>query len=513
LSVKPKTVMSSRTAWNAGGLLAVTIAILTLLRLLGAWRTPLGGDEAYYWEWSRHLAAGYTDHPPLVAYAIWLFSRLGTTPFAVRLPFIICGILTPLFAAAAAAYIAQDRRAAVPAGIAVALAPILSIAFATAVPDGPYLAAWTAALYFAARAFREGRTRWYLLLGVCVGLTLLSRLFGLALLIGVLLALRSARPVAPRRLWISAVVATLIIVPFLLWNASHSWITFAFSIFGRHAGHAMALRPLTLQLSALIAFSPGLYAAALLAAARIRQPLLLWTALPLGIGFTLLAFKEPVEIYWFDASYVTLAIAAGIAWPALSERSRRLWGTLAVVPAVLLLALVFGATIVPDRVYGLVQHLGVRLSDNGAFEIFTYDRLAHDVKRITQKQRAIAMTDGYGFSSALDFYAGVTPWVIGYDTQGQEAKRWLDDGNVQVRRALFIDKVPFESRPDFVIQLHRACGSVRAGPKLTYPYEGQTADIPPRTYYTTWCDDMKPNAIETLRWQTRPSRTSKEAGL
>ena len=27
---------------------------------------PISGDEAYHWEWSRHLDFGYYDHPPLV---------------------------------------------------------------------------------------------------------------------------------------------------------------------------------------------------------------------------------------------------------------------------------------------------------------------------------------------------------------------------------------------------------------------------------------------------------------
>ena len=503
MSVKPKTVMSTPSRGNPAALLLGTLAVLTALRCIGALRTPLGGDEAYYWEWSRHLAAGYTDHPPLVAYAIWLFSWLGTNSFAVRLPFIICGAIAPLFAAATAAYLTEDRRAGLAAGIAVSLAPILSIAFATAVPDGPYLGAWTAALYFGARAFREGRVRWYLLLGMCIGLTLLSRVFGIALAVGILLALRGERPVAAQRLWFSAVIAALIITPFMIWNATHGWSTFVFSILGRHAGHASALRPLTLQLAALIAFSPGLYAAAVLAPSRARVPLLLWTGLPIALAFALLAFKEPVEVYWFDASYLTLAIAAGIAWAKLDSKRRRLWNIAAIAPAALLLALVFGATIVPDYVYAVIQRFGVHLSDNGAFEIFTYDRLAHDVRQITQAQKAMAMTDGYGFSSALDFYADVTPVVIGYDTQGQEAKRWFSDDDLTKRRALFIDKVPFETRPDFVIQLHRACGSVRAGPKLTYSYEGQTAGIPPRTYYTTWCDEMRPNAIAILRWRAK----------
>ena len=31
--------------------------------------TPLTFDEAYYWTWSKHLAGGYYDHPPMVAVA------------------------------------------------------------------------------------------------------------------------------------------------------------------------------------------------------------------------------------------------------------------------------------------------------------------------------------------------------------------------------------------------------------------------------------------------------------
>ena len=33
---------------------------------------PLVADEMYYLEWSQHLDLGYFDHPPMVAYLIWL---------------------------------------------------------------------------------------------------------------------------------------------------------------------------------------------------------------------------------------------------------------------------------------------------------------------------------------------------------------------------------------------------------------------------------------------------------
>ena len=50
------------------------LAALTLVRLLVAAAAPLSPDEAYYWLWSRALAPGYLDHPPMVA--LWM--RLGT---------------------------------------------------------------------------------------------------------------------------------------------------------------------------------------------------------------------------------------------------------------------------------------------------------------------------------------------------------------------------------------------------------------------------------------------------
>ncbi len=47
---------------------------------------PLAPDEAYYWVWSRALAAGYLDHPPMVALWIRAGTALaGDTPLGIRL--------------------------------------------------------------------------------------------------------------------------------------------------------------------------------------------------------------------------------------------------------------------------------------------------------------------------------------------------------------------------------------------------------------------------------------------
>src|SRR5437762_6193721 len=65
-----------------------TLAVLALvaLRLVAAAWTPLTFDEAYYWMWSKHLAGGYYDHPPMVALVIRLGTMIsGDSEFGVRL--------------------------------------------------------------------------------------------------------------------------------------------------------------------------------------------------------------------------------------------------------------------------------------------------------------------------------------------------------------------------------------------------------------------------------------------
>ena len=46
------------------------VAGAAILRLVMAAFIPLIPDEVYYWEWSRHLAGGYFDHPPAIAWLV-----------------------------------------------------------------------------------------------------------------------------------------------------------------------------------------------------------------------------------------------------------------------------------------------------------------------------------------------------------------------------------------------------------------------------------------------------------
>src|SRR5262249_35192197 len=87
-AASPVVIGSSGPFWL--GLTAIrwaifALLILTLHRLWFATRIELVPDEAYYWLWSKHLAASYRDKGPAIAWVIalgtWLF---GDTVFGIR---------------------------------------------------------------------------------------------------------------------------------------------------------------------------------------------------------------------------------------------------------------------------------------------------------------------------------------------------------------------------------------------------------------------------------------------
>jgi 4-amino-4-deoxy-L-arabinose transferase-like glycosyltransferase len=473
------------------------VGLVFALRAIAALTLPLTGDEAYYWEWSRRLAFGYVDHPPAVAWTIAAFAPLGHSPGVVRLGFVLCGVVTSLALAACAIEISGDRRAGAVAALAMALTPLASLAFGIATPDGPYLMFWSLALWFGARAFARDELIFWLLLGLALAGVLLSRVLGLALIFGVV-----AYSLAPhqRAVWKRGMpcalgLCLLACLPWLMWNANHGWITWTFALLHRHEERRQFALPAVLAAQA-IAYTPGIWIAVLACVVRPRNAFLAWTALPQFGLVMFLSLFEAVETYWIFGFFASLCVMLGLAYVQLAPRAARIWTYVTVIPASILLALLFAATIAPVPLYGLAQRAGIHLRNSGPFEITTYALVADDAKQLAAGQHAILATDGYGFSSVIDFDADVTPAVIGYDWQGRESRAWYPD-SMHPARVLFVDKEPLSTRPDFQRHLARACTQVRDGGIHTYRY----VDAPPRSYYFTWCDSPLPEALAILRWE------------
>ncbi len=217
-----------------------TVAYLFLIKLLFVAYVNLIPEEAYYWNYARHLDMGYLDHPPMVAWLIWLSTfLLDKSEFSVRLPAILCWFVATAFMVRLTLNF-FDRSAAYRAALLLAVLPIYFGLGFFMTPDAPLFAAWTASLYFLERALiaQERRAWWWL--GVSLGLGMLSKypiaLLGGGVLIFCLIDRTSRGWLLRREPYIAAFIAVILFSPVLFWNMRNHWISFAFQGAGRWSG-------------------------------------------------------------------------------------------------------------------------------------------------------------------------------------------------------------------------------------------------------------------------------------
>jgi 4-amino-4-deoxy-L-arabinose transferase-like glycosyltransferase len=217
------------------------VSAAAAIRLGFAAALPVFPDEAYYWEWSRRLAAGYFDHPPAVAVLIRFGTTLlGSTPIGIRLGSIIAGWIASLFTIMIARRLGGgDATIAIRAAVIMSVLPLAAAGLVLATPDAPLLAATAATLYCGLRAVEAGHDsqssmRWWVAAGVSVGAAFLSKYTAVLVPVGVLVAF-ATRPSLRWRLkdygpYVACAVAALIFLPVVLWNARHDWVSFAFQL-------------------------------------------------------------------------------------------------------------------------------------------------------------------------------------------------------------------------------------------------------------------------------------------
>ncbi len=202
----------------------------------------LGDDEAYYWEWSRSLQWSYFDHPPMVAWLIWVGTRVfGPTPLGVRLPALICSAVSGflLFTLARRLW---NRHVANLAVFIYLVTPIFAVGSLLMVPDAPLGCAWLLSCLLMEKILIQGRDEMknWLALGVCLGVGLLSKYpIAVLALSGVLLALTEAnwrKSLRSFRFLAAMGLFVFCIFPLVEWNSQHEWQSFQFQFSNRFHG-------------------------------------------------------------------------------------------------------------------------------------------------------------------------------------------------------------------------------------------------------------------------------------
>jgi 4-amino-4-deoxy-L-arabinose transferase-like glycosyltransferase len=409
----------------------VLLAALVALRGVVAATAPLSFDEAYYWQWSKNLAWGYYDHPPMVAFIIRAGTALfGDTIFGIRFIPWLLSIGATFAVWRAGAILFESGYAGALSALLFNAMPMVGVEMVVATPDAPQIAAAAVLICVLAKLIQTGNGAWWIAAGVVSGLGLLSKYTTLFLGVGMLFWLLVARP---QRRWLmtvwpylGGVVALVLFLPVIMWNASHDWMSFRLQ-FGRIGSGGFTLRYLGEFLAAQLGLASPVIAVLGVAGlvSMIRSPdapnskrtIIAALMVPAMAYFVWHSLRGRVQGNWPSFLYPAFALAAVAAMIAPGRQRWRamMWSREAALPV----ALVMTAIIYAQAVWGIVplREPVSRLLAAGMGPV------AEEIDRIRSENSAGAIvTTSYELQGWLSFYMPSRAPVI----QVNERFRWLN---------------------------------------------------------------------------------------
>lgn len=211
------------------------ILIITLIRLayLGFNARPLGIDEAQYWAWSQHLAWGYHSKGPLIAWALWAAQQVyGVSLFSIRFLSPVCYALASLMVYFTTRKLFEENpKVGFFAALIFLLLPGVSFSSSIISTDPFLILFWSMALFnFVDGLKSDKKYQPWVMLGIAIGLGLLAKYTMLVCLLSFGLFLIFSRPgylkTKKIEIGLALCIAFLVLLPNLIWNATHHWVTF-----------------------------------------------------------------------------------------------------------------------------------------------------------------------------------------------------------------------------------------------------------------------------------------------
>ncbi|MFK2894007.1 ArnT family glycosyltransferase [Dyella flagellata] len=445
------SVVAGIARWRAA---FVTVFVgLTLLKLLLVSTLQPFGDEAFYWQESRHPAWGYSDLPPLTAWLIRLGESVaGHGLWGMRWPFLLLGSALPWLLVGFGRR-AFDARTGWQAGLLCLCLPLAGSLGVMSMPDVPLTVAGTAAMFALLRAMDRDHLADWLLLGVALAFCWMSHYrAAMYMLAGLLLCLLTPRGRAQWRrpgFWLAMAVAALGLVPLLISNWQQHGAGISFQLIERNPWrfHADAL---VQPLEQAVTCTPLLYVCLLWAAWqcwRRRAEGGPWDLIALmSLSFIVVYFvaglfadNERFRVHWPLPGYLPLLAALPVLLPRTAGAG---WWriTTACGAGLALLAQVAGLVYLAMAAYpATAQSLGGARIVPTAF--VGWQESADIAKTQLATQPALLVADNFMMAAELDFqfdgkreiYTLDNPLNVKYGRAPQVAIWGLDEAALRHR--------------------------------------------------------------------------------
>ncbi|EQB63391.1 MAG: Glycosyltransferase [candidate division Zixibacteria bacterium RBG-1] len=435
----------------------LTSSAFLFFRLIYINLIPLAPQEAYYWNYSQHLALSYFDHPPLQAWLIFLTTKLWVSEFTVRLACPILAFLSGLFCFKIGKLL-FNAKIGFYFFLVLNSILIFNIGSVIFTPDALLLFFWILSFYFFRKIIVEDKSNYWYGLGISLGLAMLSKYTAIFIPISVSAFLLFS-PL--HRFWfkrrepyLAVLLSLLVFSPVLIWNAQTHWASFGFQT-TRRMGElvSFSLRDFFAYLGSQMGLvSPLIYAGIIYAVVKIGKEgfknkdsvslaLFFWSA-PILVFFTLVSFNYWIKINWVAPGYVTAILALVViyfkkvevksltGWS--SQKSFKIWGLTSVVISFIFSVLGYLAPILP---------LGI----NAGEALAEWKELARKIEQVKQEmnEKGEPIIIGYEYKTAseLAFYLPGRPEVYSNNFVGRPGLAydfWANPADFKGRNAIFV---------------------------------------------------------------------------
>ncbi|MFL6589762.1 MAG: ArnT family glycosyltransferase [Chthoniobacterales bacterium] len=307
------------------------VLALTGIRFTMLGTSDLSFDEAHYWLWSERLAPAYFSKGPGIAFAIRASTALfGDSEFGVR-------FLSPILGAATSLLLFYftrklfNERAAFWLILTLNAIPLFNVGNLVMTIDPLSIFFWVAAMFtFWLALERTPKSLWlWTSTGFLIGLGFLCKYTNAFELVSVVLVIalvpRHRREFKRPGFYLLLGAFTLCLVPPLIWNYQHAWITLSHlrsrggldQSFGIHPVEAIGF-----LFAHFLTFSPVLFLALAWAFVanwrRARQQFktlyLVWFGLPVFLFYLLISLNDQAAPNWDVLAFVSLLVLAAAFW-------------------------------------------------------------------------------------------------------------------------------------------------------------------------------------------------------
>jgi 4-amino-4-deoxy-L-arabinose transferase-like glycosyltransferase len=400
------------------------------MRLLVAPSFGLGVDEAHYVLYGHFLDLSYVDHPPLVGWTQALFAHLfGESVFWARVPAILLMAFISwesyrflLFSKATESQALWGITALNSSFMFGAIGLML-------LPENFLLALVFPIMMSVLRIEQEGKIKDYIWLGVWLGLAGLSKYTAVILIPPLILYILTKQRfdllINPRIL-LSAVIGFILILPVIVWNASHEWISFTYQSSHVTGSTVIAFKPFIRSLAAQFgAYNPFLFLIAVygvISAFKSKNSailLALWVGLSVELFFVTTSFLKPVLPHW-PALFYLLFIPIGSVF-LLKNGGKHSSAARYTIILSLILSLVIHAELYGK--WGSFPDYKSPFRDIYGFDIQVREGVAL-LKTLPSTKKALAVTN-WSYGSRLHYYAlpyGIKTFVL--DDYNRQFSLW-----------------------------------------------------------------------------------------